>query len=365
MKVSSRIMKPVIGHLSGLGTLRSAIESGRIHHAWIFSGPPGIGKCLVAREFSRVLLDPQAGADDLGLGGTALASPDGQRLQSGNHPDLHLIHKEDAVHAQTRNLRERKQMNIPLDLLRERIIGGHTSDGAMHDAPAYRKSILGNGKVFIIDEAELIDNNGQNSLLKTLEEPPSNTWIIMVTSRPERLLQTVRSRCEHVRFGPLSDDDMRVWLDQNVDEPDEIEWMLEWSEGAPGMAELARESGLIDHVDEIQSIIESMDGGIWMKEFGTCISDFVSERAEQVVKNNKKASKDVANKQALSLILRYLAMHVRKRLAATQSGETEKGRRLWNLTNRIADAEDQLQRGLNMKHVLESLSAEWTQVCKT
>ena len=52
----------------------------------------------------------------------------------------------------------------------------------MHDAPAYQS--VRNGKVFIIDEAELMDNNGQNSILKTLEEPPRDTWIILVTSRP-------------------------------------------------------------------------------------------------------------------------------------------------------------------------------------
>ena len=94
----------------------------------------------------------------------------------------------------------------------------------MHDAPAYRKSVLGNGKVFIIDEAELMDNNGQNSILKTLEEP-LETPIILVTSRPERLLPTVRSRCDHVRFGPLSDEDMRKWLDENVEDHDDVQWL--------------------------------------------------------------------------------------------------------------------------------------------
>ena len=364
MRVSSRIMKLVIGHHAALETLRSAIESGRIHHAWIFSGPPGIGKCLVASEFARVLLDPQAGPDDLGLGGTALASPEGEKLAAGTHPDLHVVHKEDSVHARTRSLRERKQMNVPLDLLRERIIGGHTSDGAMHDAPAYRKSVLGNGKVFIIDEAELMDNNGQNSILKTLEEPPRDTWIILVTSRPERLLPTVRSRCDHVRFGPLSDEDMRKWLDENVEDHDDVQWLLDWSEGAPGMALLAQDSNLIQCAGDLRPIIDSLDSGIWQKEFCVLVSEFVASRAEQV-KQNKKASKDVANKQALSLILRLLGMHVRRRLSDTEAGDVEIGRRLWELANRIGDAEDELHRGLNVKHVLESLAAGWSQTCRT
>ena len=358
-------MKPVIGHHAALDTLRSALESGRLHHAWIFSGPPGIGKCLVAREFARVLLDPQAGAGDLGSGGTAVVSPEGEKLSAGNHPDLHVVHKEDSVHARTRSLRDRKQMNVPLDLLRERIIGGHTSDGAMHEAPAYRKSVLGNGKVFIIDESELMDNNGQNSILKTLEEPPRDTWIILVTSRPERLLPTVRSRCDHVRFGPLPDDDMRRWLDENIDGGDDVDWLLDWSEGAPGMALLAKESNLIRCASDLEPVIESLNSGDWQKEFGVVVTEFISARADQVVKQNKKASKDVANKQALSLILRLLGMHVRTRLANTTPGDVESGRRLWELANRIGDAEDQLQRGLNMKHVLETLAAEWSQTCRT
>ncbi|MDG2093872.1 MAG: AAA family ATPase [Phycisphaerales bacterium] len=358
-------MKPVIGHHAALDTLRSALESGRLHHAWIFSGPPGIGKCLVAREFARVLLDPQAGAGDLGSGGTAVVSPEGEKLSAGNHPDLHVVHKEDSVHARTRSLRDRKQMNVPLDLLRERIIGGHTSDGAMHEAPAYRKSVLGNGKVFIIDESELMDNNGQNSILKTLEEPPRDTWIILVTSRPERLLPTVRSRCDHVRFGPLPDDDMRRWLGENIDGGDDVDWLLDWSEGAPGMALLAKESNLIRCASDLEPVIESLNSGDWQKEFGVVVTEFISARADQVVKQNKKASKDVANKQALSLILRLLGMHVRTRLANTAPGDVESGRRLWELANRIGDAEDQLQRGLNMKHVLETLAAEWSQTCRT
>ena len=358
-------MKPVIGHQTSLETLRGALHSGRLHHAWIFSGPPGIGKCLVAREFARILLDPQSSPDDLGVCTSALSSPEGEKLANGTHPDLHVIHKEDAVHAQTRSLRDRKQMNVPLDLLRERIIGGHTSDGAMHDAPAYRKSLMGNGKVFIIDEAELMDNNGQNSILKTLEEPPGETWIILITSRPERLLPTVRSRCDHVRFGPLSEQDMLEWLGENVDDPEEVQWLLDWSEGAPGMAQLAQESGLIGCADDLRPIIRSLDSGVWHKEFGVLVGEFVSSRAEKVVKQNKKASKDVANKQALSLILRLLGMHVRKRLSETGPGDAQAGRRLWEIANRIGDSEDQLQRGINMKHVLESLAAEWSQVCST
>ena len=140
---------------------------------------------------------------------------------------------------------------------------------------------------------------------------------------------------------------------------------FDWSEGAPGMALLAQDSNLIQCAGDLRPIIDSLDSGIWQKEFGVLVSEFVASRAEQVVKQNKKASKDVANKQALSLILRLLGMHVRRRLSDTEAGDVEIGRRLWELANRIGDAEDELHRGLNVKHVLESLAAGWSQTCRT
>ncbi|MEE2906238.1 MAG: hypothetical protein VX527_00250 [Planctomycetota bacterium] len=356
-------MPAIIGHESPLQTIRDALRAGRIHHAWILSGPPGIGKCTVACEFARGLLDPQAGPDDFGLGGTALASPEGTLLASQTHPDLHIIRKEDAAYADTNSLRRRKQMNIPIDLLRERIIGGHTDDGAMHEAPAWRKSHYGQGKVFILDEAELIDPQGQNALLKTLEEPPPKTWLMLVTSRPERLLPTVRSRCEHVRLGPLPENQMRQWMTESIPDATDVDWILQWAEGAPGMALLAAETSLMDCARDLAPILDDLDRGTWHQAFGGRIVDFITERAEQVVKANSKASKDMANKQAASLVLRLLSAHVRRRLAVVESGDFETGQQLWALANRIGETEDQLQRGLNMKHVLESLGAEWPQLC--
>ncbi|MAT80099.1 MAG: hypothetical protein CMJ29_01760 [Phycisphaerae bacterium] len=356
-------MSAVIGHEAALNTIRNAIQSGRIHHAWILSGPPGVGKFTVAREFARTILDPQSTADDFGLGQTALASPEGTLLESESHPDLHIIRKEDAAFAQTSTLRSRKQMNIPIDLLRERIIGGHTDDGVMREAPAWRKSHYGQGKVFILDEAELIDPSGQNALLKTLEEPPPDTWIVMVTSRPERLLQTVRSRCEHVRFGPLLDDEIREWISQTMPDVSNVDWIVQWADGAPGMAMLAEETSLAEYAHELQAILDDLDHGRWNQDFCVRIAEFINQRSEQVVKANSKASKDMANKQAAAIILRLLGSHVRRRLATVGPDDQESGRHLWALANRISETEDQLQRGLNLKHVLESLGAEWCQLC--
>src|SRR5690606_31622066 len=106
--------------------------------------------------------------------------------------------------------RRAKQRNIPLAVLQEYLIepaqlAGSGRSGAIAS------------KVFVVDEAELMrsgSNEGQNAILKTLEEPPAGTIIILITSREEALLPTIRSRCQRVRFDSLSDADMQAWLDR-------------------------------------------------------------------------------------------------------------------------------------------------------
>ena len=190
-------MHRILGQERAIDTLLTALGSGRVHHGWIFSGPLGVGKFTTAVEFARLLLDPHAAPN---LAGEIEADPEGETsrlIDAGTHPDLHVIRKELALFSDNPQLRARKLSNIPIDVLRERMIGGKTSDDRPHVAVAYRKPAQGHGKVFIIDEAELIDVYGQNALLKTLEEPPPATYIFLITSRPERLLPTIRSRCGH------------------------------------------------------------------------------------------------------------------------------------------------------------------------
>ena len=77
--------------------ITSAVKSGRVHHAWVFAGPKGVGKYTTAVEFAKILLDPQAGVN---LAGEIEADPDGRTsvmIDAGTHPDLHVIHKELAL----------------------------------------------------------------------------------------------------------------------------------------------------------------------------------------------------------------------------------------------------------------------------
>ncbi|MEY2794955.1 MAG: putative polymerase delta subunit, partial [Planctomycetota bacterium] len=168
---------PVLfGQDAAVATLVTAMRSGHMHHAWILSGPAGVGKCTAALECARLLLDAEASDHDVAAFRAPRESRVAELIDVAAHPDLHIISKERAEDSSIREVRERKQTNIPLDLLRELMLGGTVADGKNFESPVWKGAYLGHHKVFVIDEADLLDQYGQNALLKTLEEPPPGTY---------------------------------------------------------------------------------------------------------------------------------------------------------------------------------------------
>jgi DNA polymerase-3 subunit delta' len=195
----------IIGQAGAKRTLERAMQSGRVHHAWIFHGPAGVGKKTAAVAFAAAMLDPSTSAD---LGGNLVPEQDSavQRLvRSGTHPDLHIITKELAAMSREDTVRKGKQFGIAKEVVEEFLT---EPAGKSRMMPGESRA----GKVFIVDEAELLSPISQNTLLKTLEEPPAGTVIVLVTSAEERLLPTIRSRCQRVSFSPLEEGEMNKWL---------------------------------------------------------------------------------------------------------------------------------------------------------
>ena len=342
--------------------LRSALRGGRLHHGWIFSGPKGVGKSTCAVAFARIILDPAAAPNLAGDLEADPNSPTARLIEAGSHPDLHIIRKELALFSDNALLRSRKLMNIPLDVLRQYMIGGKTGDDKIHEAAAYRTAVHGHGKVFIIDEAELIDKYGQNALLKTLEEPPPLTYIILITARPERLFPTIRSRCQHVRFGALGEPAMEQWFKRSgleVD-ADERAWIERFCEGSPGLAQIAAEYGFHQWQKTLDPMLRELDRGQFPAAMGQTLGELVESFASAWVKANRNASKDAANKDGARHVLALLAAHARRRLddSCAEGGDPS---RALAMIDHLRDAERQLASNVNLKHVLENLVVQWAQ----
>jgi len=340
--------------------LAQAIGSGHMHHAWILHGPSGVGKCTAAMECARLLLDDETLDENIAAFKAPRDSRVAELIDLASHPDLHVIRKERADDSSIKEMRDRKQTNIPLDLLRELMIGGVVGDGKSFDSPVWRGAYLGHNKVFIIDEAELLDPYGQNALLKTLEEPPAGTYVFLVTTQEERLLPTIRSRCQRVAFRALDAAAMGAWFDRFGVEDSSRPWLSEFSEGAPGTAELAMKHGLRAWSEELLPRFAMLEQGRFDGGLADRLAELVGEFAERVVKENAKASKEAANRQATRCALLTLASRSRAQIAAAaMRGDVQAVAEAAYRVELIVRLESEVRANVNLKHALANLVAQW------
>lgn len=216
----------LFGQSAAETALLEAIQSGRMHHAWLLTGPKGVGKATLAWRAARFLLT-QPPAGDAGLFGapepaTALDvdpdNPVARRVAAGSDPGLLSIKRPwDA---------ERKRFKAQITVDEVRRLNGFFGLSAAE----------GGYRVVIVDSADEMNTSAANALLKVLEEPPKNALLFLVSHHPARLLPTIRSRCRELRLTSLDRDDLNRAIVQASGTYDESDALAELSGGSVGEA---------------------------------------------------------------------------------------------------------------------------------
>jgi DNA polymerase-3 subunit delta' len=199
-----------------LAVLKAALTQGRVAHAYLFTGPDGVGKSMAATWFAGALFCAGEGVEPCG------ECPGCRKTLGGMHADLHRLETEGAGR-------------------RVRIDAVRLVTKALHMA-AYE----GGYRVVIIREADRLNEESANALLKTLEEPPERTVIVLVTSLPAVLPDTIRSRCQLTRFVPLPRDLCAELLTARGVDPLDAKVAAALAEGSVGHALELAEFGVLD-----------------------------------------------------------------------------------------------------------------------
>ncbi len=238
-----------------ISLLRRALRHGRTHHAYLFDGPEGVGKERTALALAARLLCQRAAAtaspagDDASSGGgdfDACGACDACRLMaSETHPDYHLVHRGLNKLHPDRSVRATKGLYLTVDLVRHFII-----------TPAGIAPTLGKRRVFVIRDAQRMNDEAQNALLKTLEEPPGQACLILITAAAERLLPTIRSRCQRVPFDALPLEFVAQSLQRLAKLPaNAAHTLARLADGRLGVALLWQRAGLLETLQPIQSAL--------------------------------------------------------------------------------------------------------------
>jgi DNA polymerase III subunit delta' len=201
----------IIGHQRQIDSFRQIVARQRMAHAYLFVGPPGIGKRLFAQELAKALLCEASRSEGKDL--QACDQCDACLLvDAGTHPDLFMVSRPE------------DKNEIPVALMQELCRNFSL------------KSARGKGKIGILDDADDLNEESANSFLKTLEEPPPGSLFILVGASGDRQLATIKSRCQMVRFAPLPDTQVGQLLRQQGVEPALIERLIRLAAGSPGQA---------------------------------------------------------------------------------------------------------------------------------
>jgi DNA polymerase-3 subunit delta' len=294
------------GHEALVEAFAHARRRGRLAHAYLFTGPPGVGKRLFATELARALLceDPPGGRLE-----ACGRCPSCLQVDAGTHPDLFTV------------ARPEDSLVMPIKQMRE--LGRHLA----------LKAARGRGKIAIVDDADSLDDPisghaAANCFLKTLEEPPPGSLIMLVGTNPDLQLPTILSRCQLVRFAPLPRavvaDLLRA---QGVEDQALVERLARLSNGSLGQAQALADPALWEFRRRLlEGLSRPQPDSVtlareWMQ--------FIEEAGKEAAVHRRRAA------LILRLLIEFLQDALRLRLGGTPIlAEPEDLRLLRELANR-------------------------------
>lgn len=326
--------RDIFGQDQALGWLRRAYLADRLPHGLIFAGPIGVGKATTAQALASLFLcENPKDTDPCGT------CPSCVVMAAGNHPDYHRVYRQLLRLA----YKDRKAIDLSIDVIRPYLI-----------EPASRKSILNRGKVFVIEEADLMTPGAQNAMLKTLEEPAGRTLIILLTDQPGALLPTIHSRCQTVRFASLSDSLVRQELEKRRISPTDAVDAAAFADGSLGLALKWIEDGVIPRARELQTWLQQMLAGRVFADLPDWFKKVSEEYAEKQLQRDELASKDQATREALSLYLRLAGQLLRRRLP--EQPHADQLERLCSAIEALVRAERYLDANVNISLIFQQLA---------
>lgn len=328
------------GHERWIQAFRHIRSGGRLAHAYLFVGPPGIGKRSFALQLAKGLLCEQP-LDPITPCDTCSSC---HLVTAQTHPDLFLVDKPAGSN------------EMPLEVVRELC----TNFGL--------KSARGGGKIAILDDADDLNEESANCFLKTLEEPPPQSVFILVGNSLERQLPTIRSRCQVIRFAPLPEPVMREVLAKSPGiEPDMVPRLMRLSAGSPGLALELADPVLWKFRNQLLAALAQPNFD--PVEMSRNLVQFVEDAGKETALHRQRASR------VLRLLLQALQDALRVWLGETlppaESGDLQllqtlaqraTPEKILALMERCLETETQINRYIPLGLVLEGLLEDQAQI---
>ena len=232
-----RLTRILTGHAKPQADFLAALNGGRMPHAWLLTGPKGVGKASFAYLAARLVL---SGGSATAMS-PALESDEAHLVEEGAHPDLFVLKRD--YNPKTQKFRG----DIPAEAARDLRQSFNLSAGR------------GGWRVAIIDSIDELNRYGVNALLKLIEEPPEKCLFLIICHNPGRLLDTIRSRCRMLSFNALDESDLQSIVHGRLEgsDPNEVAASAFLAQGSAGYALMLSEEGGFDLYREMIGVLET------------------------------------------------------------------------------------------------------------